>query len=327
MTRTTGTADPQTPLPDRPTVAIVGAGAVGGYYGARLAQHGHDVHFLLHSEYETVRTRGWRIKSCVGDFDLPHVHAYNDPARMPRADLVIVALKTTSESLYEPLVAPLLKDNTAIFSLQNGLGPDEKFAALFGANRVLGGLAFVCLNRGEPGVIHHLDHGMIRFGEFTGGPSARADSLARMMRNSQITCEILENLHAGRWEKLIWNVPFNGMGAALDLTTDRLIASPEGRALLGALMREVIAAAAAHGITFQKSADEIVEGQIRATGTMGAYRSSMQIDRQEGRPLEVEAILGEPLRRARARGLPMPELGRLYELVRLADPAAAPRQS
>jgi 2-dehydropantoate 2-reductase len=282
------------------------------------------VHFLLNSEYAVVREKGWRIKSWEGDFELPRVQVYDRTEKMPKADLVIVALKTTNERLYEPLVAPLLKANTVIFSVQNGLGPDERFAALFGPERVLGGLAFVCINRGEPGMIHHLDHGMVRFGEFTASPptaGGRAEGLARMLRASRITCEVLENLQAGRWEKLIWNVPFNGLGAALDATTDRLIASEPGRQLVGALMREVIAGANAHGITFKKTAEEIVEGQIRATSTMGPYRSSMQIDRQEGRPLEVEAILGEPLRRALAKGVAMPELGRLYELVRLIDPA------
>lgn len=317
------TAGPETKLPERPVIAVVGAGAVGGYYGARLAQGGHDVHFLLRSDYERVRSHGWTIRSCHGDFQLFPANAHREPSTVPKADLVIVALKTTSEALYEPLVAPLLHAGTVILSIQNGLGPDERLAALFGTARVIGGLAFVCLNRGGPGEILHLDHGMVRMGEFVGsGSSPRVEGIAGMFRACRIPCEVLPNLLAGRWEKLIWNVPFNGLGAALDLTTDRLIAGEAGRRLVGRLMGEVIAGAAAHGITFKLPAEEIIGRQIRATATMGPYRSSMQIDRQEGRPLEVEAILGEPWRRALARGVAMEELGRLYELVRLADPAA-----
>jgi 2-dehydropantoate 2-reductase len=319
-------AGPEIGLPERPVIAVVGAGAVGGYYGARLAQGGHDVHFLLKSDYERVRTEGWNIRSCHGDFQLPRVKAHREPATLPKADLVMVALKTTSEALYEPLVAPLLHEGTVILSIQNGLGPDERLAALFGDARVIGGLAFVCLNRGGPGEIVHLDHGMVRMGEFSGeGSSPRVEGIARMFRDCKIPCEVLPNLLAGRWEKLIWNVPFNGLGAALDLTTDRLIASEAGRELVGKLMGEVIAGAAAHGIRFKLAAEEIIGRQIRATASMGPYRSSMQIDREEGRPLEVEAILGEPWRRSLAKGVAMEELGRLYELVRLADPGAIGR--
>src|SRR3954451_13814860 len=103
-------------LPDHPLIAIVGAGAVGGYYGARLTQHGHDVHFLLRGDYDAVRRGGWTVRSCAGDFTLPpdRVRVYERPADMPRGDLVVVALKATTHAAYEPLVAPLLGPETAI---------------------------------------------------------------------------------------------------------------------------------------------------------------------------------------------------------------------
>src|SRR4051794_37703518 len=148
---------------ERPTIAVVGAGALGGYYGARLAQHGHDVHFLLRGDYEAVRANGLAVRSCDGDFTLPagQVHAHRDAARMPKADLVIVALKTTSNEQLEPLVRPLLKETSAVLTLQNGLGNEDRLAQLFGPARVLGGIAFVCINRVGPGAIDHLSHGLI----------------------------------------------------------------------------------------------------------------------------------------------------------------------
>lgn len=327
MAKSRGHSAASDPLGARPVIAIVGAGAVGGYYGARLAQHGNDVHFLLRRDYEAVRTTGWRVKSCAGDFTVPpeKMHVYNDPARMPPADLVIVTLKATSNDALQTLVAPLLHERTVLLTLQNGLGNEDHLAALFGAQRVLGGMAFVCINRTGPGAVHHMDHGLLKIGEIDPalGVTPRVESVAALFRSSQIDCDVLPDLRRGRWEKLVWNIPFNGLGTMLDWTTDRLIATEEGRRLVGTIMREVIAAAQADGATFALSPDEIVQQQIAFTQTMGAYQTSMQIDRSAGRPLEVEAILGEPLRRAVRLGVDTPNLEILYRVVKMLDPAHA----
>ena len=308
-------------LPERPRIAIVGAGAVGGYYGGRLAQHGHDVHFLLRSDYDAVRTSGLTVESCDGDFRLPPdtVRAYDDPGNMPKADLVIVTLKSTANDQLERLVSPLLTKETAILTIQNGLGNEERLSELFGAHRVLGGMAFVCINRVGPGVIRHSDYGMIRIGEFeVPGSSPRARRIAAMFNASRVKCEVVGDLRWGRWHKLTWNIPFSGLGAALDMTTDRLIASDAGRALVQDLIREVIATARADRVDLS---DDLVEQQIEITRSVGAYRSSMQIDRQERRPMELEAIIGEPLRRARAKGVNAPILAALYRALRVVDAA------
>jgi 2-dehydropantoate 2-reductase len=303
---------------ETPIIAVIGTGAVGGYYGARLAQYGHSVHFLLRSDYEAVRRDGLKVQSFAGDFQLPphQLHVYNDPRQMPKVDLVLVALKTTANDQFDALIRPLLKDDTAILTIQNGLGNEDRLAELFGAQRILGGMAFVCINRSAPGVIHHIDHGMIRLGEFNGGPSERARKIAETFKASNVPCEVLDDLRFGRWSKLVWNVPFNGLGAVLDLTTDRLLDNDHGMRLLTQIMSEVIATAEALGV---RMPPDIIDVQMRHTRTMGAYRSSMQIDRQEGRPLEVESILGEPLRRARRAGVSAPNVAMLYEMARLVD--------
>lgn len=306
---------------EKPVIAVIGAGAVGGYYGARLAQHGYDVHFLLRSDYESVRQNGWTIQSRDGDFSLApdQVHVYRDPRDMPQADLVLIALKATANDHYEELIRPLLKEDTVLLTLQNGLGNEDRLADLFGAHRIVGGLAFVCLNRVSPGHIAHTDHGMIRLGEFRGGPSPRVQRLAELFAASQIPCRILDSLLYGRWEKLLWNIPFNGLGAALDLATDALIATPAGEALVRSIMQEVSAAAAAYGVIFPP---DLIDRQIQNTRTMGPYKSSMQIDRETGRALEVDAILGRPLAAAQAASVPTSRLEMLDRLLRLIDPAA-----
>jgi 2-dehydropantoate 2-reductase len=298
------------------SIAIVGAGAVGGYYGARLAQHGHDVHFFLRSDYQAVRDHGWTIKSRDGDFTLPpgQVHAYHSPAQMPQVDLVVVTLKTTANDQFHELIEPLLHENTSILTLQNGLGNEQQLADLFGPQRVLGGLAFTCINRIGPGQIHHMDHGLIRLGEFNGGPSERAAAIAKLFNDSQIHCQVLDNLRYGRWEKLVWNIPFNGLGAAMDLSTDQLIATPNGVKLVADLMAEVLRVAKSDGINLP---DGIIETKIEQTHSMGTYYSSMQIDRRERRPLEIEAIVGKPLGVATINHVGCPLMASLYRLLSL----------
>jgi 2-dehydropantoate 2-reductase len=294
-------------------IAVVGAGAVGGYYGARLAQHGADVHFLLRSDFDAVAQNGWKVRSLDGDFNLApgQIHVYRQAEEMPKVDLVVVALKTTSNDQFAELIGPLVGEKTFILTLQNGLGNEEMLAELFGAERILGGLAFTCINRIGPGEIHHMDHGLIRLGQLAGGTET-ATAIAELFNRSRIRCDVLEDLRYGRWEKLVWNVPFNGLGAALDLSSDRLIASEDGAALVGELMKEILAVAGSIGVQLPS---ELISLKIEQTRTMGAYKTSMQIDRQCGRAMEIEAIIGKPLKIAKERGVATPFLEFLYRIL------------
>jgi 2-dehydropantoate 2-reductase len=293
------------------SIAIIGAGAVGGYYGGRLAQHGHDVHFLLRSDYEHVRQNGLNIRSASGDFSLPpaQIHVHKDTATMPEVDLVIVTLKSTENRHLERLISPLLHENTAILTLQNGLGNEDELARLFGPDRVLGGIAFVCINRIGPGQLHHTEPGYIRLGEFSGagsagGRSRRVEQIVEMFNASNVKAHVIDGpVRAARWAKLVWNIPFNGLGALLDATTDQLLATDAGTALVRAIMLEVIAAAASDGVELS---EDMPDKQIAATRGMGAYRTSTQIDRQQGKPMEVDAIFGRPAAVARAHQVPIP---------------------
>ncbi len=304
--------------PAKPVIAIIGTGAVGAYYGGRLAQHGHDVHFLLRGDYQAVKQNGWNIRSCDGDFALPagSVNAYNDPAKMPEANLVIVTLKTTANDQFESLITPLLKRDTTILTLQNGLGNEERLAELFGAERIVGGMAFVCINRIEPGVVHHIAEGTITLGEFRSAAGERVARIAEMLRTSKIPCRVVDDLRYGRWEKLVWNIPFNGLSATLNQTTDLLLALPEGEALVRSLMEEVISAARATGVELPRS---LIQAKIDQTRGMGAYKTSMHLDFLSGRPMEIEAIFGYPMRAAPSAGEPVPRLEALYRMLKLQD--------
>src|SRR5438552_4896046 len=191
-------------LAAHPVIAVIGAGAVGGYYGAMLVRRGLDVHFLFRADYQIVREGGLKIQSYEGDFEIPpsKLKAYDDPAKMPKADVGIVALKSTANHLFKPLITPLLKDNAAIVTMQNGLGNEEDLAALFGGERVLGAMAFVCNNKLAPGVIRHSSEGWVRLGEFGRKPLPRTHQICKMFQDSGVECKVIENLLHGRWEKI-----------------------------------------------------------------------------------------------------------------------------
>ncbi len=304
-------------LSGRPTFAVVGTGAIGIYYGSRLVQHGYDVHFLLRSDFAAASKQGFLIKSHAGDFALTpeQLHLYDNPAAMPKVDCVIVTLKTTANDQYEKLIAPLLHEKTAILTMQNGLGNEDQLADLFGAQRVMGGMAFTCINRVAPASIDHSAHGYILIGEFAAGVTPRITALSEIFNRSQVECRVLESLRAGRWEKLLWNVPFNGLSAVLDQDTLSILQTQHGLALVEEIMNEVLIAAKSDGVTLTQ---QMIRDNIDRTTCMGRYKSSMQIDRQVGRQMEVEAILGAPVRVARRNGINVPKMEMLYQLAVMA---------
>ena len=318
-------------------IAVVGCGAVGSYYGGRLAQAGHDVHFLLRSDYEVVRRNGVSVQSPRGSF-----HFHPRPAMAPNeigpSDLVLIALKTTANDQFRVLLPPLVGPQTAVLTLQNGLGNEELLAQLFGPEQVLGALCFVCLNRIAPGRILHLDHGQIVLGEFKGPPRDRTHRLATAFREGGVPCDVTPDLARAHWEKLVWNIPFNGLGVAAAagweavrrgtwdgsrrlepcLTTDRLLGQPDWAGLVRELMLEVIAAA--RGLGFDVS-PTLADHLLNLTRSMGAYKASTLLDFERGQPMELESLFLEPLRRARAGGIPVPRLESLCQVLRQLDEA------
>jgi len=290
-------------------VAIVGTGAIGGYYGARLAQSGVDVHFLLRRDFAHVREHGFHVESVAGDFDLPEVSCAQDSKSIGPVDLVVIAWKSVSNGHFQEVVSPLLHENTVILTLQNGLGNCEALAELFGAHRVLGGLCFVCVNRLAAGHISHTAAGQIRMGEFQPDGSDRLEQWVEFLRGGGIDCRAVPSLEQAQWMKLVWNIPFNGLAISEGgVDTQVLLEMPgmEGRILR--IMKEVQSVAAALGYEIE---DAFLEQQVSVTRTMKAYRPSSMIDYVEGREVEVDAIWREPYRRALKLGVPVPEIERL----------------
>lgn len=292
-------------------IAIVGSGAIGCYYGGRLALHGNDVHFLMRSDYDAVKQGGLRVRSHRGDFTLPRVNCHRSTAEIGPCDVVIIAMKATANDVLLELLPPLLKPDTLLLTLQNGLGCDDFLARHFGSERVLGGLCFVCINRIAPGVIHHIAQGQIALGEHSGVPQARTRALAEEFQRCGIDCVVEPSLITARWKKLVWNIPFNGLSiAAGGIDTAAILADPALEQRVRALMREIIETAGRLGHDIPLG---LIDVMIERTRTMSAYKPSSLIDFLDGREVEIEAIWGEPVRRAAAADISMPHVEELYQ--------------
>jgi len=301
-------------------IAVIGAGAVGGYYGARLAEAGHEVHFLVRRDYHAVTAGGLKVTSPDGDFALTSPHIAKNSEEIGPSDWVICALKSSSLHDAHKLVQPCVGPGTRILVLMNGLGLEEQFADWFGAERIFGGLAFTCINRGKPGYIHHLAYGAVTIGHFQDNPPELETGLS-LWSGSKVRVLPAVSLLRARWEKLCWNIPFSGLCvAAGGITTDRILQDPGLYAAAHNLMEEVIAAGNAdlefHGRSLRIDRDSMTDSMFARTSTMGAYRPSTMIDYVEGRAMEIESMFAEPLRRAESLGLRAPYLTLLTTLLR-----------
>ncbi len=291
------------------SVAIVGSGAIGLYYGGRLAESGIDVKFLARSDYDQLSNAGLMVESIGGNFHLTDISVFKKPEDIGPVDLIIVAWKATANDLLSTVLPPLMHENTQVLTLQNGLGNCERIAEIAGADRVFGGLCFVCINRIAPGTISHTAGGRMTIGPFTQKVSTKAGIIAQRFKAANIPAAAVDDLAKAQWEKLIWNIPFNGLAVAEGgVTTDVLLADPIIEVEIRTLMHEVIAAAEAQGIQLDP---ELIEANIERTRPMGPYQPSTMIDFIEGRELELDPIWAEPLRRANKLGIKMPALEKL----------------
>ncbi len=257
-------------------IAIIGSGAIGSYYGAKLAYGGSDVHFLIRSDLSEIRSNGLSVRGKGENFRVTNVKCYNSTRKIGASDLVLIAVKATSNADLVDLIPPLLHERTMLLTLQNGLGNEEFLAKNFGAK-----------------------------------PQSRTHDVAAEFKRGGIQCNVIENLALERWRKYI---PFNGLSILAGGIDTAAILHDEGlrRTTLG-LMDEVIGAANRCGYPLEHSA---AYEQMKRTETMGAYKPSTLLDWEAGRPLEIEGIWGEPLCRATAAGANMPRLEIVYTLLK-----------
>lgn len=298
-------------------IAIVGAGAIGCYYGARLVLAGAEVSFLLRGDLAAVQAHGLTLREKDGTRVLRPVAAFAHPAEIGPVDLAIVTLKTTANAALAELLPPLIGRDTLVLTLQNGLGNEERIAALIGSDRVLGGLCYIAVTRGEPGVLECFHTpGKMTLGELRGPATERLRAVAAGFARAGVETRVLDRLAEARWQKLVWNVPYNGLGiAGGGVSTDVILRTPELAREVRPLMDEIARAGRRLGYEIT---EDFIQSQIEVTPPLGAYRPSSVVDFNAGREVELEAIWGEPLRQAEAAGIAMPRLRRLYAQLREA---------
>lgn len=304
-------SNPFPALPNKPHVAIVGSGALGLYYGAKLARNGVPVSFLARRDLVHLQKNGLQIRCTEGDFHLPHIQVYAAAQQIGPVDLVIVSIKTTSNASLAKLLPPLIAPATSVCTLQNGLGNEEWIGSIIGRERVLCGVCHVCVSRPSPGAALNMSGGNIRFSDLSGGDTPRAQSLARLFEKAGIRCSVAPSVGSARWYKLVWNIPFNGLSiVAGGIDTAQILANPVLHAETLVLMNEVMAASAALG--FPQDPDHPNQ-EIARTQKMGAYQPSSLLDYLSQKPVELESIWGEALRQGTGADVAMPQLTKLYK--------------
>lgn len=300
----------------RMNVLVAGSGAVGLYYGGRLAAAGHDVVFWARGEnLAALRAHGLTVTSPRGDVRLPRVTTAEGAAEAARQgpyDLVLVTLKNfDSGAVLVPELRAALAPGATVLSLQNGVESAALLTAYFGP-AAAAGIAFIGSERTAPGQVAHTAAGHIVIGEPAGGASARLDVLAEAFRRAGVDARASTDIRLEQWRKLLWNAAFNGPTALARCQAHELLATPAGEATARAILREVLAVAQALGIALE---DRAVEDTLRLTRESGPVRTSMLVDAERGRTLEYEAIYGPPVREGLRLGVATPVLTAVYAML------------
>ncbi len=287
---------------------VIGVGAIGGFYGAKLAHSGQEVHFLMHSDYQYVKDNGLQVDSCDGSFHIDHPHVYQSATDMPQCDVVLVGLKTTNNHLLPQLLTPLLKPSTLVVFIQNGIGVEADVQQMFPHLQLVAGLAFICSAKTKPGVVNHQCYGNINLGNYSCRDERLLQEVIDDFNATGVRAQLVEYEEA-RWKKAVWNMPFNGMTVALNTRTDLLLKNPATRQLIRDLMMEVINAARHLGV---KNIDETFAGKmIHTTDVMTPYSPSMKLDFDFHRPMEIKYLYSRPIEIARQAGFEMSKLSML----------------
>lgn len=304
--------------------SVIGAGAVGGYYGAKLAAAGHNVTFVFRRDTELIRSQGFTVKSGQGDIDLDQPRCVSDSSELEPADYVIVAVKATANAAVTPLIQKILTSSGTVLLIQNGINCEPEYALGLGPNQsVVGGLAMIAAERTAPNIVEHYALGALTVGSYadnyvTAPDSKQPHELARLLIEAGVPTHIAPNLLSARWQKLLWNGSFNPISVLADMNTYEMTQDPHIASLVRRVMNEYLQAAQADGCDGLTDVD--CDMMFQSSVHMAPYSPSMKVDFDHGRLMESEAIIGEPLKRAAATNTAMPATQAIYELISARNP-------
>ena len=300
-------------------ICVIGCGAIGSLYGGMLSKAGATISIIKRDVLPGQNT-SISVLTSWGDFTFKPAGFYSSLETAQsnnRFDLIIVSAKTLAETRLDRLVGNA-KPQCPILLLQNGIHNEQVASKYCPSIRLMGGLAFVCVSRQADGRIYHQDYGRLKIGDYTGNNGPLMDQLQSMWHSVGVPISVTDNLNKARWEKLVWNAPFNPMSVLKGgQSTKEILENPESRQLVEAIMEEVVRLADADGVQLPQS---IIQKNIENTLTMAPYKTSMLLDYEAGRPLELDAILGEALRIGEHLKIAVPKMKKLYESVRQIAP-------
>lgn len=301
-------------------IAILGSGAVGGYYGARLAQAGQEVTFIARGAHlAALRERGIEIRSAaLGNF-VARARAEEDTAKVGPVDLVLVAVKTYDNPTALPMLGPMLGDATTVLTVQNGVDSAGEVAAVAGERRTLGGTTYIATALEAPGIIVQTgDHRRIVFGEAFGDlprVTPRVTRIHEAFAGADIQSYPVGDGRVPIWEKFVFLAALAGFTGAARLPIGPVWGDPVTKAMFLAGCREIEAVARAEGVPVAADVVDRIVPYIDAIP--GSMRSSLLIDLQQRKRIEVEALQGTVVRRGAALGVPTPILSTLYAVLKL----------
>ena len=286
-------------------VAVMGAGAVGGYLGGVLARFGEDVTLIEMGEHlDAIRSGGLRLSTNWGDFTVTP-SATSNPADVGPVDLVLYTVKTYSGDVVFPLIKPMIGPETTILTVQNGVMSYSRIAAVFGPERVLPGAAYIEVGRLEPGHVKQTGPtARIEFGEMNGTITPRVEAAAELFSKEGIQVRISTDIESALWTKLVSVGAIGTVMAVARAPLSEVFAGPEGERTVRTVMEEIVAVGKAKGVRF--ALDVVDAHMASAMEEMDVYQSSLQLDLESGRPLEIDDILGAAVREGRDLGVPVP---------------------
>jgi len=311
-------------LGSSPKILVVGTGAIGGFYSAKLAQAGAQVSVVCRSDHDVIKAKGIQVTSMWGDFHFAPARVLRTVEEYPEiADYILVGLKVLPEVDPVAMIRAAVRPQTAILLLQNGIDIETPVAQAFPDNEVISGLAFICVTRTAPGQVHHQDFGRLAIGRYPSGHSVKAQILGDLFESVGVPCLVTPEVVTARWQKLVWNAPFNPISVLGDgVDKESILGCPPSARLARQVMTEVCLLARSSG---HELAADIIDRNLTDTLRMKPYKTSMLLDFEAGRPMEVEAILGNAVRIAQRLGLSVPCLESLYGLLALVQQRTSAR--
>ena len=300
--------------------AIFGTGGVGGFYGGMVARCGHEVVFIARGEkLKAMKEKGLIVKSFKhGEWtvkeDGKRIIFTDKPEETGKVDVIFVCVKSYDTENVAPKLLPMLKEDTVVVSVQNGIENEEILAKYVGKNRVLGATAFVGAYVKEPGVVVHEAAGLLEIGEMSGRQSERVEKLVEELKKCGIEARASKDIRYTLWKKLVWNVAFNPYSVITGATVGEMLSMPESYEILKNLMKECYRVAEAHGVRLKP---EIMENYLKSSPDLMDYKTSMLLDFERGKPIELEGITGALIRKAEEKGIEIPYNRCVYGTVKI----------